>query len=50
MDRCFGLVRPRQHGIAVGQKIGLNALCTLLFTSEAVAKHPFKELRHVLTI
>ena len=31
MDSCFGLVRPHQHGIAVGQKIGLQALCSLPF-------------------
>ena len=42
IDSCFGLVRPHQHGIAVGQKIGLKALCTLPFTTEAGAKHPFK--------
>ena len=28
---CFGLVRPHQHGIVVGQKIGLKALCTVPF-------------------
>ena len=42
MDSCFGLIRPHHHGIAVRQKIGLQALCTLPFTAEAGAKHPFK--------
>ena len=44
MDGCFGLVRPHQHGIAVGQKKkkGLKALCMLSFTAEAGTKHPFK--------
>ena len=35
MDSCFGLVRPHQHGIAVGQKIGLKALCSVPLTAEA---------------
>ena len=42
MESCFGLVRPHQHGIAVGQQKGLIALCTLLFTAKAGVKHPFK--------
>ena len=46
MESCFGLVRPHQHGIAVGQKIGLKALCTLPFTAEAGAKHPFERQFH----
>ena len=29
MDSCFGLVGPHEHGIAVGQKIELQASCTL---------------------
>ena len=31
MESCFGLpiVRPHQHGIAIGQKIRLKALCVL---------------------
>ena len=35
MDSCFGLVRSHQHGIAVGQKIGLKALCSVPLTAEA---------------
>ena len=46
MDSCFSLVRPYQHGIDVGQKMGLNVLCSLPFTAEASAKHPFKRLLH----
>ena len=46
MDSCFGLVRPYQHGIAVGQQIGLKALCTLPFTAEVGAKHHFKRQLH----
>ena len=38
MDSCFGLVRLHQHGVAVGQQIGLKALCTLPFTAKAGAK------------
>ena len=41
-DSCFGLVRPHQHGIAIGQQIGLKALCSLPFAAEAGAEHPFK--------
>ena len=26
MDSCFSIVRPHQHGIAVGQEIGLKAM------------------------
>ena len=46
MDSCFDLVRPHQHGIVVGQQIGLKALCSLPFTTEADAKHPFKRQLH----
>ena len=46
MDSCFGPDRPHQHGIAVGQQIGLKALRTLPFTAEAGAKHPFKHQLH----
>ena len=38
MDSCFSLIRPHSHGIAFGQKIGLNVLCVLPFTAEADAK------------
>ena len=40
MDSCFGLVGPHQHGLNVGQKKGLKALCTLPFTAEAVQSTP----------
>ena len=46
MDSCFGLVRPHQHGIAVGQQIGLKAPCTLPFTAKVGAKHRFKRQFH----
>ena len=46
MDSCFGLVRPHQHGIAVGQKIGLKALSILPFTAKAGAKYLFKRQLH----
>ena len=49
IDSCFGLVKSHQHGIAVGQKIGLQALCTLPFFAEAGAKHPFKHQLHMYT-
>ena len=39
MVSCFGLVRPHQHGIAVGQRIVLNALCS------QGALHPPREKR-----
>ena len=42
MGSCFGLVRPHQRGIAVRQKIGLKAPCSLPFTAEAGGKHPLK--------
>ena len=38
IDSCFGLIRLHQHGIAVGQKIGLKALYVLPITAEAGAK------------
>ena len=34
------------HGIAVGQQIGLEALCTLPLTAVVGAKHPFKRQLH----
>ena len=48
MDSCFGFVRPHQHGIAVGQKIGLKALCTLPFTAEAGARQRQVHRPHVV--
>ena len=47
MGSCFRLVTPHQHGIAVGQQTGLKALCTLPFTAEAGARHPFKRQHHI---
>ena len=40
MDSCFGLVRPHQHHSRCAE-IGLKALCSLFFTAQAGAKHPF---------
>lgn len=39
MGSCFCLIRSHQHGIAL--EIGLRTLCSLPFTAEAAAKHPF---------
>ena len=46
MRTAFSLVRPNQHGIAVGAEIGLQALCSLTSTSVAGANHLFKHQLH----
>ena len=42
MDSCLGLVRRHQIWHSRRAEIGLKALCTLPFTVEASAKHPFR--------
>ena len=48
MDSCFGLIRPHQHGIAVGhgQRGRLKSPVHATFTAEAGGKHTFKQKPH----
>ena len=46
MDSCFAFSQAPQHGVALWAEIGLKALCSLSFTAEAGAKHPFKRQLH----